>query len=85
MSADGKAAGTLNIGLQRLLYRYPLLGGITAAMNPNPMPGGTIAVGLGDGEFDLYYNPRFVSSITLAELVGVLHHECRHLLDLMLG
>lgn len=39
----------------------------------------TMGVGIQDGRVDLYYNPKFVESITADELVAVMEHEVLHL------
>jgi len=80
MNADLKADGKLKTAMARLLHRYPLFSGIVASMDVHAMPEvGTMGVGLQDDSFDLFYNPAFVRSISLEELVGVFHHEVRHL------
>ena len=78
MTAD-IAAGRLHLGMQRFLAAYPLLGGVVAAWAVTPGSTTTMAIGFSGLEFRLYYDPEFVTSITLDELMGVLHHEARHI------
>jgi predicted metal-dependent peptidase len=77
-----RALGAIKLATGRLLSRYPLLGGIVSRWQLHADSQiKTMGVGLSDsGGFDLYYSPEFVLSIKLDELVGVLHHEVRHLL-----
>lgn len=78
MTAD-IAAGRLHLGMQRFLAAYPMLGGVVAAWTVTPGSTTTMAIGFSGLEFRLYYDPEFVTSITLDELMGVLHHEARHI------
>lgn len=75
-----KLTGRLKIASERLLSRYPLLGGIVAAWREVPMQNGTIAVGMGESGFELHVNHDFINGLTMDEIVGVLHHEARHVL-----
>ncbi len=70
--------GPITLGIERLLSRYPLLGAILASWDVRLAPIATMGVGLGARGFELAYDPSFVESISLEELVGVLHHEVRH-------
>jgi len=72
--------GKLRIALERLLWRYPLLGGLVATWDYRPMGSDTMAVGMNDQGFILYYCPDFVAETSIDQLVGVLHHEVRHIL-----
>ena len=71
--------GKLRVGIDRLLCRYPLLGGIVATWEHRSGGTDTMAIGMSDEGFILYYCPAFVTSLGIAELVGVLHHELRHI------
>ncbi len=73
------ALGLLKLGTTRLLTRYPLLGALAASWAVRVDPGiGTMGVGMSETGLELIINPDFVTGITIDELVGVLHHECRH-------
>ena len=70
--------GKLRIALERLLWRYPLLGGLVATWDCRPVGSDTMAMGMDDQGFTLYYCPDFVAETSIDQLVGVLHHEARH-------
>ncbi len=72
--------GKLRIASERLLWRYPLLGGLTASWDCRPVGTDTMAVGMDDQTFVLYYSPEFVAETDIDQLVGVLHHEARHVI-----
>ena len=72
--------GKLRIALERLLWRYPLLGGLVATWDHRPVGTDTVAIGMGDQGFILYYCPDFVAETSIDQLVGVLHHEVRHVI-----
>ena len=72
------AAGTVKTAIERLLWRYPLFAGIVAAWRLQAMTSETVGIGMDSDDFVLYFNPEFVTSIPLEELVGILHHEVRH-------
>jgi predicted metal-dependent peptidase len=72
--------GKLRIALERLLWRYPLLGGLAASWDCRPVGTDTMAVGMDDQTFVLYYSPGFVAETNIDQLVGVLHHEARHVI-----
>jgi len=72
--------GKLWIALERLLWRYPLLGGLAASWDCRPVGTDTMAVGMDDQTFVLYYSPEFVAETEIDQLVGVLHHEARHVI-----
>ena len=72
------ALGTVKTAIQRLLHRYPLFAGVVAAWRLESGDMDTVGIGMNAGEFVLYFDPEFVTSIPLEQLVGVLHHEARH-------
>ena len=74
-----QASGKMRMGFEILLSKYPFIGGVLASCRLGPADEGTMGVGFVDGKFQLHYNPDFVHSLTLEQLVGALHHECRHL------
>ena len=72
--------GRLRVALKRLLSRYPLLGGLVATWDLRAEGTDTMAVGMDDQAFVLYYCPDFLARIRIDRIVGVLHHEARHVL-----
>jgi predicted metal-dependent peptidase len=80
MEPTNNGSGPMNIGIQRLLSKYPLLGGIVASWEIRPDRAvATMAIGQGKFSPELTFNPDFVNGISPDELVGVLHHEVRHM------
>lgn len=75
------AHGMLQLGVERLLGRYPLLGGVAASWTRvEDASIGTMGVGFCEEQgWLLYYAPDFLRSLTLAQLTGVLLHEVRHI------
>ena len=79
--SQNSGAGIVEIGIQRLLAKYPLFGGLVATwtvIEDATIP--TMAIGLGGSGFNLYYNSHFVRRLPIDLLVGVLHHEARHVI-----
>lgn len=75
------AAGWLTLARRRLTSAHPFHGALVAGWAMAPDPGTrTIAVTVRDGRLHLLYNPAFVVSLPIDELVGVLHHEALHVL-----
>ncbi len=80
-NVGAQAKGMLALAEQRLVKDYPFHARFVAAwrtQGTDAVP--TAAVTVRDGTIWLVYNPRFVTSCTLPELEGVLHHEVNHLL-----
>lgn len=77
---DLVAAGTMRLGIERLIDRYPLLGGIVASWSlKEDASVQTMGVGFSEVEgWLLYYAPTYVTSLPQDQLVGVLLHEVRH-------
>ena len=79
MMTQNNGSGLVEIGIQRLLAKYPLFGGLVATWTVIEDAGiSTMAIGLGSSGFNLYYNSDFVRKLKIDQLVGVLHHEARH-------
>ena len=74
-----RAAGKINIAIQRLADRYPFHCKVLEQFKIHERPSvGTIAVMVGDNNLSLVYNSAFVLGTPMAELVGVLLHEVHH-------
>lgn len=70
----------LQMALDRFISRYPLLGGILASWSIRMGGTDTMAVGWDGYDLTLYVSGEFVKRIALDELVGVIHHEARHVI-----
>ena len=79
MNLTLQATGAMRLGIERLLSKYALAGALAASWKLEPSEEiKTMAVAADGVGIKLLFCPDFVLSITLDELVGVLHHEARH-------
>jgi len=75
------ACGMIEVAQRRLLRDYPFHARFVAAWHlqiTEILP--TVGVTVHNGRILLFFNPRFVVACSLAELGGVLLHECHHVL-----
>lgn len=80
---DSIATGKINTGISRMVAKYPLHAGILANWQLDAAPNmPTMAVGIDAGtqKLRLLFSPRFVESISMAQIEGLLHHEANHVL-----
>jgi predicted metal-dependent peptidase len=78
---SSKARGKILLAIDRLAAEKPLHAGILGRWRlVEDSSISTMAVGFRSGRLTLYFCPAFVESITLDELVGVVEHECNHVL-----
>jgi predicted metal-dependent peptidase len=78
---DRLARGTMQLAIQRLIARNPLIGGLAASWSVSVDPEiVTLGIGMGAENLELIINPAFVLNCPLDQLAGLVHHECRHLI-----
>ena len=78
---DRLARGTMQLAIQRLLTRNPLIGGLAASWSVRIDPEiGTLGMGMGAETLELIINPAFVLNCPLDQLASLVHHECRHVI-----
>ena len=71
--------GRVKCAILRFAHKYPLLGAVLASFTVCcDASVETMAVGMVGSLLYLYYAPDFVRAITLDQLIGVIHHEVRH-------
>lgn len=76
-----KAKGKVMLAISRLAADMPLHAGILGRWKPvEDASIETMAVGCQRGRLILYFAPSFVESTSLNDLVGVVEHECLHVL-----
>lgn len=81
MNKSTAAEGKLKIGIQRFLSKYPFLGGHLAVWRIQVDDSiGTMGIGIEGAGFILVYNSKFVNRLRMDTLIGVLHHEVRHVI-----
>ena len=75
------ATGLLALAQKRLLRDFPFHAGFLASWKQQPCAAvPTMGVTVCGSTIQLLFNPTFVISCSLDELMGVLHHEIHHLL-----
>jgi predicted metal-dependent peptidase len=75
------AMGKILMAIERLASNYPLHSGILAQWCVEEAAAiETMGIGFKDGKLRLVFSSSFVESISMDELVGVLHHEVNHVL-----
>lgn len=78
---SSRARGKVLLAIDRLAAEKPLHAGILGRWRlAEDTSISTMAVGFRSGRLTLYFCPAFVESITLDELIGVVDHECNHIL-----
>lgn len=75
-----KSHGHLELAVTRLLATYPVLGGLMASCRRVEGGTETMAIGMANDGFVLHYAPEFTRGLPMKSLVGVLHHEARHVM-----
>jgi len=78
---SSRAKGKVLLAIDRLAAEKPLHAGFWddgGLLEDTTL--GTMAVGFRHGRLILYFSPTFVEGITLDELIGVVEHECNHVL-----
>lgn len=74
-----QARGQILIGIQRLAGKYPFHAKTLERFDLRPRPAvGTMGVTLAGDDILLLYNPAFVLTTPLRQLIGVLLHEVHH-------
>lgn len=78
---DSRARGRVQLAACRLASEQPLHGGLISAWRLiEDQSILTMAIGYARGRLLLSFNPKFVESLTLDELVAVLSHEANHII-----
>ena len=78
---SSKARGKVLLAISRLSSEQPLHAGILGRWKlVDDASISTMAVGFRSGRLTLYFCPAFVEAVTLSELIGVVEHECNHVL-----
>lgn len=76
---QSRAKGKVMLAISRLAADMPLHAGILGRWRLMEDAGiGTMAVGFRHGRLTLYFDPAFIERTSLADLVGVVEHECLH-------
>jgi predicted metal-dependent peptidase len=71
----------IQVGLLKLLWKEPFFSGVIRGISKredNTIP--TAGVMVQNGEYQLLYNNEFVDSLSDKEIIGLLKHECYHLI-----
>jgi predicted metal-dependent peptidase len=79
ITRDG--SGAVKLAMEQFLHKYPLLGALAAMCSfvlDNTVS--TMALGMNESTFYIYYNSEFVLQCTPKQLVAMIHHELRHII-----
>lgn len=68
----------VKMAIERFTSKYPLLGGIVATWSIQEGGTQTVAIGFDGASLVLYVAPEFVKDLPLDQMVGIIHHEVRH-------
>ena len=81
VSAEEVSSFSLDEYIIRLMWKEPFFAEIFRIMkkkSTDRIP--TAGVFMQDGEMHLWYNPKFMAGLTNAQVMGLLKHECYHLI-----